>query len=343
MPRSGGRPDTDLVAHRIDRGRASLRGLAIGDALGRPAENLSAEQIQDRYGRITDFVDEVVGTDDTEFAIFSGTLLAKHGSALTMSDASNAWRSEIVGRGGLAGAGFSTMGAVVNMQRGLDAPQTAQHSHAWSDELAMRAAVFGVFAPGKPAEAARLAVIEGSVTMAGEGLHSGAAVAAAVSAAMDFTDWPGAVEAVHAAALSVVPSDSWTARNISRAKTATADGGPNVETRLLSSVVPHYYPWTDLGPEAVGLAFGALRIGKGQFVESVLTAVNMGRDADTTAAIVGSICGALHGEAGLPSRWLSRLAPATGSCLPTVAGVDIGDVAEELVQASVAASENSDD
>lgn len=41
---------------------------------------------------------------------------------------------------------------------------------------------------------------------------------------------------------------------------------------------------------------------------AVLTAANLGGDADTTAAIAGQLAGALHGLAGIPSEWLQRLA-----------------------------------
>ena len=35
---------------------------------------------------------------------------------------------------------------------------------------------------------------------------------------------------------------------------------------------------------------------------------NLGDDADTTAAVVGQVAGAFYGEAGIPARWLARLA-----------------------------------
>jgi ADP-ribosyl-[dinitrogen reductase] hydrolase len=43
------------------------------------------------------------------------------------------------------------------------------------------------------------------------------------------------------------------------------------------------------------------------FEEAVLTAANLGDDADTTAAIMGQIAGAHHGINGIPTRWLERL------------------------------------
>lgn len=46
----------------------------------------------------------------------------------------------------------------------------------------------------------------------------------------------------------------------------------------------------------------------GSFEEAVLTAANLGDDADTTAAIAGQLAGALYGEGGIPARWLDKLA-----------------------------------
>ena len=43
------------------------------------------------------------------------------------------------------------------------------------------------------------------------------------------------------------------------------------------------------------------------FADAVLRAVNLGDDADTTAAIVGQIAGAHYGIEGIPSHWLQRL------------------------------------
>jgi ADP-ribosyl-[dinitrogen reductase] hydrolase len=68
------------------------------------------------------------------------------------------------------------------------------------------------------------------------------------------------------------------------------------------------------------------------FRSAVLTAANLGGDADTTAAIAGQLAGALYGLSGIPSEWLERLAwrhrlEATGrqllqhasECLPETA------------------------
>lgn len=46
----------------------------------------------------------------------------------------------------------------------------------------------------------------------------------------------------------------------------------------------------------------------GSFAEAVLLAANLGSDADTVAAITGQLAGALYGKAGIPARWIERLA-----------------------------------
>ena len=327
-----------------------MLGLAVGDALGAPAENMKPSQIRRRWGRIEGYVeDDPAGTDDTEYAIFSGLLLAAHGSALTVAQVEAAWHQWIADRdeGPFRGAGFSERGTLENLRRGLAAPISAQHRHAWSDGLAMRAAPFGVFAAGRPAEAARLVAIDGTVSHDGEGIYGGRAVAAGVAAAMvalpqgpSTASAPGGTpntDAVIAAALSVVPEDSWTARSLRRAVGAAQRSrhDPGItqlgtERAVRSAVVVGGYPWTDLAPEAVGLAFGAFAAARGDFSASVLTAVNMGRDADTTAAVAGALAGALCGVAAIPEAWASAIGPARGSCLPSMAGYHVLDIADLL-------------
>ncbi len=204
----------------LERSRGALLGLAVGDALGAPVENMKPSQIRAKWGRIEGFVsDDPAGTDDTEYAIFSALLLARHGSALTVSHVERAWHHWIADLdvGPFRGAGFSERGTLENLRRGLAAPISAQHRHAWSDGLAMRAAPFGVFAAGR-----------------------------------------------------------------------------------------------------------------GLFAGSVLTAVNMGRDADTTAAVAGALAGALSGVASIPADWAAAIGPVRGRCLPSMRGYHVLDIADLL-------------
>ena len=46
----------------------------------------------------------------------------------------------------------------------------------------------------------------------------------------------------------------------------------------------------------------------GSFAEAVLTAANLGEDADTTAAVTGQLAGAIHGVEGIPAKWRENVA-----------------------------------
>jgi ADP-ribosyl-[dinitrogen reductase] hydrolase len=46
----------------------------------------------------------------------------------------------------------------------------------------------------------------------------------------------------------------------------------------------------------------------GSFEESVLSAVNMGGDTDTTAAVLGGLAGMYYGRGSIPPHWISTLA-----------------------------------
>jgi ADP-ribosyl-[dinitrogen reductase] hydrolase len=43
------------------------------------------------------------------------------------------------------------------------------------------------------------------------------------------------------------------------------------------------------------------------FEAAILQAVNLGDDADTTAAVCGQVAGAFYGETGIPQQWLEKL------------------------------------
>ncbi|PSL06143.1 ADP-ribosylglycohydrolase [Haloactinopolyspora alba] len=307
-----------------DRARGCLLGLAIGDAMGAPAENMTAEAIAARWGPVEGFLtDDPAGTDDTEYAAFSALLLLDHGHDLTSDDVADAWLEHLAGRsGGFPGAGFSELGTIENLRAGLRPPASGQHLHSWSDGLAMRAAVHGVYAAGDAVAAARLARVDGAVSHHGEGVHAGVAVAAAAATAMAGAEPAAVVREARAA----VPDDSWTARALD---TATAHAGD--VARLLDAVVVRGYPWTDLGPEAVALAFASFLAADGDPVRAVTGAVSMGRDADTTAAIAGALAGASRGADEIPLEWRETIGVVTGRCLgEVVAGLHPVELADRL-------------
>jgi ADP-ribosylglycohydrolase len=313
-----------------DRARGAFIGLAVGDALGSPTEGKTPDEIFSRWGRVTNFLsDDQGGSDDTEYALFSSNLLLKYKRELTSAIVAEAYRNDIVNAANsYKGAGFSEIIAIANLTKGLQPPASGQHLHSWSDGLAMRVVPYGIASAGDPHFAAYLAEQDGFVTNAGEGIYSGQAVAAAIAVAMT----GASIEKITDAALDVIPGNSWTASSITRGISIGAschDVWSSLK-QLHTSLACSYYFWPDLAPEAVGLAFGILAAARGEFENSVLGAVNIGRDTDTIAAITGAICGALNGIQVIPERWIKRISVSRGICISAVKNMNIMTVADNL-------------
>jgi ADP-ribosylglycohydrolase len=311
-----------------DRIYGALIGQAVGDALGAPTEGMTREEITSRYGWVDDFVsDDPAGTDDTEYAVLSARIILKHGHELTPADVTAAWRENLIEQdGGFDRGGFSEMTAINNLRAGLAAPQTGTDNHEmWSDGTAMRITPVGVFCAGDPREAARLAAIDAQVSHARDGIYCAQAVAAAVAAALVESSW----EAVIGAGLAVLPPGSWSVRLITRAVDIgrQAPGLRPAVDQLYEEISLFHYPWDDVGPEATALAFGVLAAARGDYVGAVLAGVNVGRDADTIAAMAGGMAGALHGAEAVPERWRNRINRVRGHCIKAVAGTDLAELA----------------
>lgn len=313
-----------------ERARGVMAGLAIGDAIGRPVEGLSAEEIQQQYGRVTGYlVWPPAGSDDTEYALLTAKTVLRAGLDATRDDFAQGWIDDILPQADdFKGGGFSEMAAIDNLRHGIRPPLSGSHIHSWSDGLAMRVAPLGIVAAGDTNAAARLAGEDGAVSHSGEGIHAGVAIAVAVAAAMAGAD----AQSAFSAALVAVPEDSWTGRNLHTARDLVQreSDQDRLAIALNESLAVTDYYWADLAPEAVALALAAVLAGGGAFEASTLFAVNLGRDADTIAAMAGCVAGAISGVHGIPAEWVEALQPVEGSCIRAMAGIHPLDVADRL-------------
>ncbi len=322
-------------AYLMDHISGALFGLGIGDALGADTEGMHPESIREKFGYIQNFQrPDQVGTDDTEFTVYYARILSEHGLDISSETIADCWIADIYHPSqSYKGAGFSEALALQNLLKGLKPPASGQHVHSWSDGLAMCATPFGCVYPGQPEKAALLTNTFGQVSHAGEGIFGGQAVAAAVSLAI----MGASLEEVCQAGLDAIPSDSWTYHSIKRALEIgnSAPNGKSALTPLYQTLVSDYYHWADLAPEAVGVAFGFLLAGKGDYKETILAAVNFGRDSDTIAAISGAILGAKLGYSGLPENWCQKIQVTPGRCIRSLAGVSLSETARLLANTAV--------
>lgn len=243
------------------------------------------------------------------------------------------WRDKLLsGRYVYRPGGFSDVISTRNLQAGLHAPQSGAFNHQmWSDGVAMAISPAGIACAGQPEIAAKLAAALGSVSNARDGLYAAQAVAAAISVGMV----GAAPDQMIKAALSAVPPDSWTARVIKRVLALHFTPSMAVEMALdviNKHLIEHWWPWADLVTEAVPAAMAVFLACGGDFVRAVPAGVRLGRDADTIGAIVGSLCGVYGGEDSIPDEWKRRVSAASGKCIGFVAGREIGEMADQLVE-----------
>lgn len=317
----------------LDRAKGVLAGLALGDALGRPVEGLSPAEIRKRYGDIKDFLTEKPGgSDDTEYAIATALALIKNGRSTSSLDFAKFWIDNIcVQQEQFLGAGFSEMLAISNLNNGILPPESGIHIHSWSDGLAMRVAPIGIVGRENIELTKELTLADGQVSHDGEGIESGLAIALAISFAMSgvpASDLLGKV-------LGQIESDSWTFRALMRVQDVHLSpsnlGNIELINALIDEVATHDYAFADFAPEAVALAFAAILFGEGDFAKTILFAVNLGRDADTIAAMAGAIIGGVVGHSQIPSHWRESLLPVNGTCLHFTKGINPVSLAEDLI------------
>ena len=305
-----------------DRARGALYGLAIGDALGMPTQLLSRAQVIDRWGPLlTGFEPAPPGhpiaagrpagavTDDTEQAVLLGRLLLSGPvDPREWAAALCGWERDMTARGSLDLLGPSTRRAIDAVLAGVP-PEEAGRSGD-TNGAAMRIAPVGLTVRADDLTALVDAVQQASLVThnTSVALAGAAAVAAAVSAALDSTAAAATVRlgaapdaAVAAAALGS-ERGHWVAGADVAARirwaAALVSGEPSVAeaAEAIYSLVG-----TSLATqESVPAAFAVLSAVPEDPWEACLLAASLGGDTDTIAAMAGAIGGAAHGLSAFP-------------------------------------------
>lgn len=135
--------------------------------------------------------------------------------------------------------------------------------------------------------------------------------------------------------MKAIPQNSWSyraMRDVKQIVEAHSDLPVHeIADLLLDKVAVTDYFYADLAPEAVSLAMASVLYGRGDFARTLLFAVNLGRDADTIAAMAGAVAGALAGYEAIPENWKKAVISVGGTCLQFAKGLNPYAIAEELV------------
>ncbi len=326
----------------------SLLGAAIGDAMGAATELRPKTLIKERFGG--EVRDIITPPDDTfsrgapagsvtdDFSLIYHTVgaILANGGVIDETAAKNAvlsWSEDEVFFDRYAGP---TTRAAVERLRGVqrDNPYAficCDNAKA-SNGSAMKISPAGLFNPGNVEKAIADAITICRPTHNNNLSISGAcAIAAAVSEALrDGTDL-----------YRIVQAGLYAAKRADEITAGTCDvlAGPSVYKRIklavqigLTADSPDEAA-TELADvvgsglhisEAVPAVFGLIVACKGDALEAVISAVNIGSDTDTIATMTGAIMGAFCGSGAFPQRY-QRL-------IETVNDYDLTELARRITE-----------
>jgi ADP-ribosylglycohydrolase len=301
-----------------------MAALAIGDAMGDIGRS---DEYRRRYGIVTNMYPGAASTDDTEFAVLTARTILDSKGVVTHESVSRAWRRYIVDAGGmLARGGRPLYGAVQNLERGLEPPQSGIDNVLNNDDgAAMRAAAFGVVFAGDPKRAGESAGVEAQVSHSDSGVWAAQAVAAAVAVAMV----DGSPEEIEAALFSFIPDGCWLSRSMEKARGLCSNA---TEMREVWEQLHTEFctPEHAAVEEALPQIYGISHMTGTVYSDGMFWAANFGRDADTIAAVVGAIAGARHGRSVIPEPWIDATRKPSGTCLAFAANEDMVQLGSEL-------------
>jgi ADP-ribosyl-[dinitrogen reductase] hydrolase len=281
-----------------DRGRGVLVGLACGDALGAPVEFESREVIAAKYpDGLRDFtsggwMDVVPGelTDDSRMMLDLAETLVRPGPVDLdhLGQRFVAWMEE-----GPKDIGNTTRLAIQSLQSG----------RPWS-------------------EAGQFALDQ----MGSHSAASNGSVMRCAPVAIRFRDDPGRLKKLSIDTARIThaePRCTWAAVALNQAIAHALNGGspdgladaatagieqPDVVQAILTAPGR-----TAAGLDGSGYVLNAVQIAiwatltQLSLEEAVVSAVMIGKDTDTNAAVTGALAGAVHGYAAIPERWRTAI------------------------------------
>jgi ADP-ribosylglycohydrolase len=141
-----------------------------------------------------------------------------------------------------------------------------------------------------------------------EAMRPGASVSSVVEVALQLAK-DGTRDAIEAVTTAASLLDDWrTSLSAIRAAVEPFDTvGPNYRAPARDARIPS----RTKSIEELPVALGMLVVAGGDYRETVLGAVNYGRDSDSIAVMGGSIAGALGGRVAVPNEWVSAISAAS--------------------------------
>jgi poly(ADP-ribose) glycohydrolase ARH3 len=295
-------PSSEQRNHRVElRVAGAIVGTALGDALGRPFEGHPSVPSAGFAGW-SDDRRELTWTDDTAMTLALAQVLGRHGAEVTLDRIGDAFADAYAAEP-FRGYGSGPPQVFAAARRGQAYEEVARSLFAdrgsFGNGAAMRAAPAGCLYPGDPEAAFRLGRQQALVTHAHPVGRDAAGVVAALVATLADTRAPDLRERVGETFALLADRVAADLRAAIRRALDLDDHTPASIARQLGNGIAAI--------ETVPAAIACLLGGAGDAVATVRTAVLLGGDTDTTAAVAGGLVGAAAGVDAWPATWRHRL------------------------------------
>jgi ADP-ribosylglycohydrolase len=248
-------------------------------------------------------LDEIHGApqdDDTDYTVLGLHLLETHGFGLKTSAVAAAWLDHLP----YTRTWTAERAAYRNLILGIPAEAAAGLLNPEREFIGarIRADIYGLASPGRPAQAAALAWQDAALSHTRNGIYSAMFMAAMTAWAFVTTD----IEVIIQAGLAEIPRKCRLAEGIRELLALHHEGGDweSLYERMLPAQAA-CHPVHAIN-NTLWMVLALLH-GNGDFEKTICTAVMCGFDTDCNGANAGTIAGILAGARGLPSKWIDPL------------------------------------
>lgn len=315
--------------------------MAAGDAMGMPTSMMSPGKIKQLFGGyVTDFLPAPVGhvihdkmvagqvTDDTQQTLLIADSIIEKG-VIDPEDIARRlikWGEEVDAFGSMA-VGPSSLRALYAIRSGKSVYESG--SVGDTNGAVMRIGAVGIYGRGElertvdAVEKACLPTHNTNIAISGA-----SAVAMAIGCGINGESDVDTIimKALEAAELGMSRGNIWYGASIiERTKLALQIVSKDASRK---DIMQELYDIIGAGvqvSETVPTCLAITKLTNGDVIEAIQTAVNLGGDCDTIAAITGSICGAISGIDLIPEAWIE--------ILEKVNPYDFDDYTEKLFRA----------
>ncbi len=278
-----------------------LIGGAVGDALGLPAEGLSATRLRKWWPgpvRHRFLFGRGMISDDTEHSFMTAQALLKSGGDVDQFRRSLAWRMRWWFVALPAGVGFATARACIRLWLGVPPEKAGVHSAG--NGPAMRSAILGAMWCRDPVR--RRSFVEASTRLTHRDLRAEtAALAVAEAAAVITSGASSSPEHLFCRLHEVGTAGDTEWASLCNRMEAALTGGLTVDAFAISLGLEKGV--TGYAYHTAPVALYAWLRHRGDFAATLESVIQCGGDTDTVATIAGALAGCDVGIDGIPAEW----------------------------------------